>query len=153
MALIRPLMEYTSPVWAPCTISDIETLERIQHFALKISFKQWTGHYSEKLVRANIPTLHYRRNSGKVLLLHKIIHKLVDFPHEYIVENVRNHHKRICQKTYRTTFRPQTARMHPSFFPSAVRLYNKLPPSTIASANITDFKRQLKDSTLLSLHI
>ena len=64
----------------PPTNLDIELLERVQHFALKISLKQWTGHYSERLVAAELPPLTFRRNCARVTVLYEILNKLIDYP-------------------------------------------------------------------------
>ena len=77
IAFVRPILEYASFVWAPHKLKDMEMLKRVQHFALKISLKRWSGHYSEKLVFAELPTLLLLRNCARVTVLHKI---LIDFP-------------------------------------------------------------------------
>jgi len=40
-SLIRPHVEYAAPVWDPSTVQDIQYLESVQKFALRVSSKQW----------------------------------------------------------------------------------------------------------------
>ena len=60
VAYVRPILEYVSYVWSPHAVKHMDMLERVQHFALKISLKKWSDHYSEKLSIANLPTLAQR---------------------------------------------------------------------------------------------
>ena len=52
-------------------------------FALKISLKKWSGHYSEKLSIANFPTLAQRQSMAKLIILYKLLNNLIDFPSGY----------------------------------------------------------------------
>ena len=48
LSLVRPILEYACPVWDPYTFKNIEQLESVQKFALKICAHRWdtgtTGH-------------------------------------------------------------------------------------------------------------
>ena len=152
IAFVRPILEYVSFVWAPHKLKDMEMLERVQHFALKISLKRWSGHYSEKLVFAELPTLLFRRNCARVTILYKILNKLIDFPSGYIEERVTSisYQLRDFQCNFKATFRPRTNEVFHSFFPTSIRLYNKLPFSTRESTNICVFRRKILHSIFLS---
>ena len=54
-------IEYAAPVWDPSTVQDIQHLESVQKFALRVSSKQWDLGYSELLDTCNLPTLENRR--------------------------------------------------------------------------------------------
>ena len=152
IAFVRPILEYVSFVWASHKLKDMEMLERVQHFALKISLKRWSGHYSEKLVFAELPTLLFRRNCARVTILYKILNKLIDFPSGYIEERVTSisYQLRDFQCNFKATFRPRTNEVFHSFFPASIRLYNKLPFSTRESTNICVFRRKILHSIFLS---
>ncbi len=119
IAFVRPILEYVSFVWGPHKLKEIEMLERVQHFALKISLKRWSGHYSEKLVSAELPTLLFHRNCARVAVLYKILNKLIDFPSGYIEERTTAYQLRDFQRIFKPTFRPRTNEMFHSFFPSS----------------------------------
>ncbi len=42
---IRPHLEYARQVWDPYFVKDIETLERCQKFALRVSMRGWSSTY------------------------------------------------------------------------------------------------------------
>ena len=60
-ALIRPHLEYAVPVWAPHLAKDIDKLEKVQKFGLKICLKSWDNDYYDLLELADLPTLENRR--------------------------------------------------------------------------------------------
>ena len=116
VAYVRPILEYVSYVWSPHAVKHIDMLERVQHFALKISLKKWSGHYSEKLSIANLPTLAQRRTMAKLIILYKLVNNLIDFPSGYFSTckpsyNLRNSHMKV-----RLPHRARTDYMSYSFF-------------------------------------
>ena len=70
--LVRPILEYGSPVWDPSSTSLSSSLEAVQHFALKLIFKSWSCSYSSLLSSLKIPTLEHRRKKSKLILFYKI---------------------------------------------------------------------------------
>ena len=65
--LVRPHLEYACSVWDPYLKRDIDKLERVQSFALKICLKQWSPNtgYRELLERAELQSLASRRKYFK----------------------------------------------------------------------------------------
>ena len=129
VAYVRPILEYVSYVWSPHAVKHIDMLERVQHFALKISLKKWSSHYSEKLSIANLPTLAQRRSMAKLIILYKLVNNLIDFPSGYFFTckpsyNLRNSHMKV-----RLPHRARTDYMSFSFFPSTTQIWNTLPVS------------------------
>ena len=57
MSLIRPHLEYASPVWNPYRVKDIKLLESVQKMALKICTKCWSESYENNLASLSLPTL------------------------------------------------------------------------------------------------
>ena len=56
--LIRPIIEYASPVWAPQKVKGIIKIEGIQRRATKLIRNL---EYPQRLKRLDLPTLEYRR--------------------------------------------------------------------------------------------
>ena len=54
--LVRPHLEYACQVWSPYTQRDKDLLEKVQKFALRMSFRQWNASYRELLNLCNIYT-------------------------------------------------------------------------------------------------
>ena len=70
----------------PCVIfimvccKDIDLIEDVQKFTLKVCLKSWNISYSELLEQANLPTLKARRQEAKLCHLYKIINAETFFP-------------------------------------------------------------------------
>ena len=60
LSLIRPHLEYAIQVWSPHLFKDIQKLEAVQKFALKVCLKRWISSY-ELLNASGIPKLSDRR--------------------------------------------------------------------------------------------
>ena len=54
---IRPRLEYACVVWYPHLHRDIEKLEKVQKFALRLCVKQWDVDYTTLLFSCNLPAL------------------------------------------------------------------------------------------------
>ena len=61
VSLVRPHLEYASPVWNPYLQKNINTLENVQKFALRMCSKRWDQAYSQLLQLFNITELSERR--------------------------------------------------------------------------------------------
>ena len=57
LLLLHPHTEYAAPVWDPHFLSDINSLENLQKFALCVCCKQWDTAYSVLLSWSNVPSL------------------------------------------------------------------------------------------------
>ena len=64
---------YNSSVWDPYSIPNINKLEKVQHWALKLCCKNWTSDYPLLLQLFNLPTLSSHRITSKLVLLYKFI--------------------------------------------------------------------------------
>ena len=90
VSLVRPYLEYASPVWSPYTIGDIAQLERVQKFALRMAAHDWSANYQDLLDKFEIPSLERRRLDLSVSHLYKIVNNLCYFPSGLI--QFRPHH-------------------------------------------------------------
>ena len=61
LSLVRPILEYASPVWDPYTQKNIHQLESVQKLALKICSHCWDIDYHILLDMFTLPTLASRR--------------------------------------------------------------------------------------------
>ena len=57
MALVRPLLEYASEVWSPYMLKDVQLVEKVQNFALRICSKSYQSEHEELLKFFHIPIL------------------------------------------------------------------------------------------------
>ena len=56
VCLIRPHLEYASQVWNPHLLKDINKIENVQKFALRLCVKQWSQDYESLLSICDLPT-------------------------------------------------------------------------------------------------
>ena len=93
LTLVRPHTEYASQVWNPYLQRDIQQLERVQKFALRMCSKQWDLGYGELLNLFNIPSLDDRRKYLNLCTMYKIVHDHVYFPQCVCTQS---HYTKVC---------------------------------------------------------
>jgi len=76
--LVRSHLEYAVQVWSPYTVAYIKKIEKVQMRATKLitCIKHLT--YAERLSYLNLPTLHYRRIRGDMIMVFKIVTGVMD---------------------------------------------------------------------------
>ena len=84
LSIIRPHLEYASPVWDPYHKTEIEAIENVQKFALKMCLKSWSTNYQQLLLEASLPSLETRRSAQKLNHLYKIINKITHYYYYYL---------------------------------------------------------------------
>lgn len=145
-SLIRPHLEYAAPVWDPYQIKDVQKLESIQRFALKVCLKSWNGSYSDHLQTSNLPSLVDRRKILCLMYLYKAINGHVVTPNNAPLEprscnyNTRSN----SRSTYIQPYAHSNLYLH-SFYPSTLSLWNSLPQSVSNAPTILSFKHNLKN--------
>jgi len=73
---IKSNFNYCLLVWHFCSKSNAESLEKLQHRALRITFNDFTSSYADLLTRANMPTLHLSRTRDIALETFKSLYKI-----------------------------------------------------------------------------
>ena len=148
--LIRPLLEYASPVWYLHSTKDIDKLEAIQRRAARwVCGSRWNPHThnwtkssASCLQNLNWPSLHTRRSYFAITQVHDILHKKVSIPFD-------SHFK----------FRDNNTRSHPlslvassssinayrySFFINSPFLWNSIPFEILQIAKSVSFRLALR---------
>ena len=146
---VRPTLEYASSVWDSDVKDQIASIERIQRRAARFVKADFNYRHSvsEMLYQLQWPSLQERRAHTKMTFMYRIVHNLVSIPVQppYLFPSTisnRGHQYRFSQQHCRIQ-----AYQH-SFFPSAVRLWNSLPPAVVAAQSLELFKNRLKSLTL-----
>ena len=99
LSIIRPHIEYASPVWDPYHKTEIEAIESVQKFALKMCLKSWSSNYEQLLLEARLPTLKVRRSALSLGHLYKIINKLTYYPEPPIIQRKIPYRNRVLTLT------------------------------------------------------
>ena len=135
--LVRPHLEYASSIWDPHLVKDIEKLENVQKFAIKMCSKQWDLGYQNLLELSQLPSLQNRRLYLKLCTLYKIIHGYFYFPPNIFVPQVSKYNS-----TLPLLHQPfaHTNTFKSSFVLSSVSIWNHLPHEALTTQSITTFK-------------
>ena len=80
LSLVRPHLEYASPVWNPCMQKHIKQLKDVEKFALRMATKSWDSGYQDLLSLTDIIAPEPRRAQASLCMLFKIVHGLCFFP-------------------------------------------------------------------------
>ena len=143
LSLIRPHLEYAVQVWNPYLIKDIQKLESVQKFALKVCLKRWDSSYDSLLQASEIPELSNRRKHLNLMHFFKAVNGHITIPEGIIVARVCSHNTRSSsQATYIQPFAHSNKYYH-SFFPSTISLWNSLPLSVVSATSVLSFKHNI----------
>ena len=127
LTVVRPNLEYASSVWDPSQKVQVDALENVQNFGLRMCLKSWNESYDDLLIRPKIPSLKTRRMQMKLCHLFKIIKKMTEFPDAPIATRMTSYQIRSINSNYLTIPWARTSVYQYSFFPNALNLRNKLP--------------------------
>ena len=83
--LVRPKLEYASPIWNPHTSSQINRLERIQHNAARFvsNDHRWTTSPTTLVLTLNWQTLERRRTIKQAMTFYKILNNIIEINPPY----------------------------------------------------------------------
>ena len=85
LTIIRPNLEYACPVWDPSYKAEINALENVQKFGLRICVKSWYANYDDLLQQLKVPSLEMRRMRMRLCHLFKIMKQMTFFPDAPII--------------------------------------------------------------------
>ncbi|XP_072046448.1 uncharacterized protein [Amphiura filiformis] len=142
VSLVRPHVEYCSPIWNPYTTKAINRIENIQRQVARFVLHRYHRRESVTAMLQELQwtSLEERRKTSSLLLLYKIKHSIVAvIPACYLTPMVpsitRSYHP---DKFQRIPARIQLYRY--SFFPRTVVWWNTLPASTLSSPSYEVFR-------------
>ena len=143
--LVRPKLEYASPIWNPHTSSQIIHLKRIQHYAARFvanDHRRRTRPTTLVLTLNNWQTLERRRIIKQAMTFYKILNSIIKInpPTGLLTRSHNRHHYTVPRSRLNTVVY--------SFYPRAIRIWNtitkeiteiKHPESFLASINKLPF--------------
>ena len=142
ISLVRPHLEYAVQVWDPYLQGDIDRLEVVQKFALKLISRRWDLAYEEMLSITNIPRLGERRTHLKLAQIFKIVHGLCYFPDNVFIAQPSHSTKLLRSDTLHCPFARTNYYFH-SFVPSAIRAWNLLDEDQVVTDSLRSFKNNI----------
>jgi hypothetical protein len=143
-SIVRPLLEYGTPVWSPFLMKDIRKIESIQRRATKLVPNISNLRYESRLLELGLPTLEYRRDRYDMLQVYKALHNIDDIKwHDMFslaTNQTRGHSLKLSKKRCNST-----QRLH-SFSFRIVDLWNSLPQETVSARTVNSFRSHLNDT-------
>ena len=121
--LIRPKLEYSSPIWNPHTFSQVKSLERVQHSAarfVKNDYRRNTNP-ADLITALGWPTLERRRIIKQATTFYKILNNIIEItPPPGLLNRSRTRGQYIAPKC-------RINAMGFTFYPRAIRIWNMIP--------------------------
>ena len=123
-SFIQPHLEYATTAWDPFLKKDIELLEGVQWFGLKVCIKSWNCSYEELLDQTRLPTLQSRCVQSKLCHLYSIINGTTYYLEAPIQSREPMYSSRSVHGRSLVTLQARTSQYQNSFSPA------KLVPGT-----------------------
>ena len=143
ISLVRPHFEYASQIWNPYKHGEVNALEKIQKFALRMCAKQWDSSYDDLLQLFSLPSLQQRRLFLDLCTMFKIVNGLFYFPPGNFVEQTprvtrsQSYQLFLCPYAHTTSF-------YNSFIPRTIRNWNMFTAHTPTQpASVSSFKSNI----------
>ena len=148
--LVRPILEYSSPVWSPHTKSNIHKIEMVQRRAARWTLCRFPTYdsVSDMLGDLGWSSLEDRRTDSRLCLFYKIVHGLVAVPlPPYVVHTqVLTRHSVSHPLAFRQIHTVADYYKY-SFFPLAIVQWNRLHPSIALLPDIDSFRLAVSSLT------
>lgn len=144
---VRPLLEFSSIIWSPYTVIEINRIESVQRSFTKAVKNLRFSTYKERLVNLCLDSLQCRRVKADLVFCYKLIHGLVDITSAKFITLSCNTHLRGNQfKLVKPRF---TSVRDANFFVNRViNIWNCLPDSIVTAESVSCFKRRLNSFDL-----
>ena len=142
ISYVRPLLEFSSPVWNPISQSDIHALEAVQrYFTNRIPSCTFLP-YKRRLENLSMDSLQKRRLIADLVCIFSIVNGSSNtslYPYLTFVDPsiTRSHNLRISRPTF------NLASSHQNFISRSCPIWNKLPVSILASNSKRQFRKKL----------
>jgi hypothetical protein len=138
--LVRPHMEYCTPVWSPQLVKDQQVLEQVQRSATRLIRGARQLPYQERCTALGLPTLHHRRRRADLVTVYRAVEGLDQIDGLFEARDDPR-----LRGNGRTLAKPiATVRSRAQFF--SVRVlndWNALPADVVAAPSLGAFKQRL----------
>ena len=143
LSYVRPRLEYSSAVWSPFLKGEIEAIEKVQSYALKVCTKTWDLNYTDLLNATSLPSMQCRQLQTSLCHLYKIVHGLTDFPGSPTEQQQFHYNTRSSATEALSMPHFRTSSHQHTFFPLAIWEWNKLPKHITNCKTFHSFKSSL----------
>ena len=155
-SIIRPHLEYASPVWSPITRVEKARIEGVQRRATKLVPTLSNLPYTERLQHLKLPTLEYRRTRQDLIFLYNYAHNNIILNTRTRCNTCRYNTSMLSPITSGTRGHPFRYKQHrhigirKRFFTTRIlSLWNSLTSHTVLAPTLNQFKSRLaKDPSM-----
>ena len=144
-SIVRPTLEYSSPVWDPYQTCDIQKLEKVQIRAARFvtnNYSKDPGTVTHTLNNLKWDSLQKRRQLSRLSLFYKIHHGLVDIRPSQYLDPLTRQSRHSHHLSYQIPYCPSDYIKY-SFFPRTAVEWNSLPVHVVSADTATAFKSVL----------
>ena len=141
-SLVRPHLEYATPVWYPFYKKDKIIIGNVQRRETKLVTSCKHLPYPERLSKLRLPTLEYRRENADMIQTYKFLHdiNIVDKDKLFTTaqyQATRGHHYKLFKRRSRLNFMANT------FSNRCINTWNNLPANVVNAPSVNAFKNRL----------
>ncbi len=149
---VRPILEYSTAVWNPHLLCDINLIESVQRRFTKRLLKSSDLSYDERLRFLNLDRLELRRLHCDVIHAFKVIKlNILPFNYFYSLPPVTSYVTRSNTSHLLYTSKPNTDFKKFNFASRSAKLWNSLPINIRESHSLNSFKQKLESLDLSRL--
>ena len=142
ITLVRPILEYSSVVWAPHLRKHINILEAVQRRATRMIPNLKDMSYLDRLEKLNLFSLAYRRRRGDLIQVFKLLHSIDNVNYTHLFELNPSITRGHDLKLKKNSAGPTVENFH-SRSESLYNDWNSLPPAVVHAKNLNTFKKEL----------
>ena len=141
-SLVRPHLEYASPVWSPYLKKHQIFLENVQRRATKLIKNLSQLSYKERLLQLGLPSLEYRRMRADMLQVYKILNNInLPSTNDLLItaycNRTRGHNLKLSKQSSNTELRRNR------FSIRVVDSWNNLTHEIVNAPSVNSFKNKL----------
>ena len=154
-AFVRPILEYAAIAWSPYLVGEINHIEKVQKFALRVCLKRWDRYatYEELCDAGDLQTLSARRNIARLCHIFKTINGKTDFSMEQFTTMRCTHNSRNIRESLLQPLNCKTNLYKHSFIPRTIEMWNALVskdgPTILTISNMHTFTKLVIDTGIL----
>lgn len=141
--LIRPKLEYASPIWHPYLITQISQVEKVQRTAARWTCRRWrnTSSVGDMLDELEWPSLEERREQSSLTFFYKIHSGTVCLDKDrYLTPGTGSRETRAPHNYQYRRYQAYSDALKNSFFPRTIPKWNSLSSSVVAAQTTEEFK-------------
>ena len=151
-SLIRPHLEYATPIWSPTTKADKIRIEGVQRRATKLVPALSNLPYQERLQQLRLPSLEYRRVRADILLLYNYVNNNIVLNPDTNCKTCRSNTNMLSPITSGTRGHPFRYKIlrHPNirnrfYTTRTLPIWNNLKEETVMASTLNGFKNKLSN--------